>query len=78
MCVWVCICVSVCVGLHSSDPRSESGGAKFVSEKSILGGAGWWSKTGWEFSIWVGHEFVGGAFAFLYTKVFLLVQSFFH
>ena len=61
-------------GGHSSDPHPESGGAKFVLEKSILGGAGCWSKTGWEFSIWVGHKFVGGAFTFLCTKIFLLMN----
>ena len=34
-------------------------------------------KPGGTSSIWEGHKFVGGAFPFLGTKIFLLVQFFF-
>ena len=49
--------------LHSSDPHPESGGAKFVLEKSILGGAGWWSKTGWDFFYLGGAQICGWGFS---------------
>ena len=49
--------------IHSSDSHPESGGAKFVLEKSILGGAGWWSKTGWDFFYLGGAQICGWGFS---------------
>ena len=63
---------------HSWHPHQESGGAKFIWKKSISGGAGWCSKTWWEFSIQVGHEFLGGAFDFSALKIFFALQILFH
>ena len=59
------------VSCHSSDPHPESGGAKFVLEKLILGWAGWWSKTGWDFAYLGGAQICGWGFSnFGYKNIF--------
>ena len=62
------------VGRHSWDPTWNQVGQNLFPKKLFLFGP-WWSKTGWEFSIWVGHKLVSRAFACLYTKVMFVYKS---